>query len=72
MVNGNYVIAERDGAWTIVLGDRCFDRFGSEREATERALEWAKQARGQGHAVGVVVEQDDGRVEPLIVVAPAA
>lgn len=56
-----YVVVPRDGAWTVRFNGRHFDAFNTQAEAIARAVEWAGNARRQGHYVPILLEEADGR-----------
>jgi hypothetical protein len=60
-----YIVTQKDGAWTIRFSGRHFDRFETEKQALEKAFEWARNARRQGHSVPVLLEREAGRAEPV-------
>jgi hypothetical protein len=59
------VVAHREEGWTLRFSGRSFDRFASQEEAVEKALEWARNAAKQGQSVSVLLEDGDGRETPL-------
>jgi hypothetical protein len=59
------IVAQREEGWTLRFSGRSFDRFASQEEAVERALEWARNAGKQGQRVSVLLEGGDGGETPL-------
>lgn len=51
--------------WQIAWNGRSFDRFRSRDEAVMVALQWAENARAQGHRVKVLLEDLSGVLQPL-------
>lgn len=52
--------------WQIAWNGRSFDRFGSRDEAVMVALQWAENARAQGHRVKVMLEDLTGALQPVM------
>lgn len=59
------VVAHQEDGWTLRFSGRSFDRFTSQEEAVDRALEWARNAGKQGQRVSVLLEGGDGQRTPL-------
>ena len=51
--------------WQIAWNGRIFDRFGSRDEAVMVALQWAENARAQGHRVKLFLEDLTGALQPV-------
>jgi hypothetical protein len=52
--------------WQIAWNGRSFDRFGSRDEAVMVALQWAENARAQGHRVKILLEDLGGALQPVM------
>ncbi|HEX2257130.1 MAG TPA: hypothetical protein VHG92_10620 [Afifellaceae bacterium] len=59
------VVAQREDGWTLYFSGRTFDRFASQEQAIDRALEWARNAEKQGQRVSVLLEGGDGQRTPV-------
>jgi hypothetical protein len=60
------IVVHARPAWQIAWNGRCFDRFGSRDEAVMVALQWAENARAQGHRVKVLLEDLGGALQPVM------
>lgn len=51
--------------WQIAWNGHSFERFGSRDEAVMVALQWAENARAQGHRVKILLEDLSGALQPV-------
>jgi hypothetical protein len=51
--------------WLISYNARRYDHFSSRDEAVMRAMQWAENARAQGHKVRVLLEDQRGTLQPV-------